>query len=51
MPQVPLPDEPKPWWELFDATQSDIEAIALILLTMYRRKKVRLDSKLNDLSI
>uniref|UniRef100_A0A0K0CVD6 CYCLIN domain-containing protein n=1 Tax=Angiostrongylus cantonensis TaxID=6313 RepID=A0A0K0CVD6_ANGCA len=40
-PQVPLPDKPRNWYELFDASDTDVHAIALMLLNMYTNQKVR----------
>uniref|UniRef100_A0A914W8V1 Cyclin N-terminal domain-containing protein n=1 Tax=Plectus sambesii TaxID=2011161 RepID=A0A914W8V1_9BILA len=39
-PPVSLPQEPFPWFELFDASDRDVQDIALILTQLYARKRV-----------
>lgn len=39
-PPVPLPKEPFPWYELYDASDRDVKAISLILVNLYSRSKV-----------
>ncbi|VDP12187.1 unnamed protein product [Heligmosomoides polygyrus] len=39
-PQVPLPDKPRHWYELFDASDTDVHTIAMMLLNMYANQKV-----------
>lgn len=39
MLQIPLPEEPEPWWELFDATIYDIEEVCRSVLSLYSRPK------------
>ncbi|ETN82322.1 Cyclin protein [Necator americanus] len=38
-PQVPLPDKPRNWYELFDASDTDVHTIAMMLLNMYANQK------------
>jgi hypothetical protein len=37
--QIPLPESPNPWWELFDATWSEIEEISRTIMNLYRMPK------------
>lgn len=37
---VPLPMRPKPWYELYDCTQEEIEGISMILIELYTHEKV-----------
>lgn len=41
-PQIPLPQSP-PWWLLFDADFEEMEAVALELLSLYKRPRVQLE--------
>jgi hypothetical protein len=33
---VPLPDQPEPWWELFDAEWTDLWSVAGQIMRLYR---------------
>ncbi|KJH50451.1 Ubiquinol-cytochrome C reductase hinge protein [Dictyocaulus viviparus] len=52
-PQVPLPDKPRNWYELFDASDTDVNAIALMLLNLYTNQKAvswrEMDEKIEKL--
>jgi hypothetical protein len=37
---VPLPDEPRPWFELYDSEEKDVRSIALMLTKLYTMPKV-----------
>ena len=37
--QIPLPLQPRPWWELFDVDKGDLIEISLVLLRQYKRTK------------
>ncbi|KIH68870.1 hypothetical protein ANCDUO_00790 [Ancylostoma duodenale] len=43
-PQVPLPDKPRNWYELFDASDTDVHTIATMLLNMYSNQKASFDA-------
>ncbi|RCN42500.1 Cyclin protein [Ancylostoma caninum] len=43
-PQVPLPDKPRNWYELFDASDTDVHTIATMLLNMYSNQKASFNS-------
>ncbi len=45
--EVPLPRRPRPWYELFNATTSEIHEIAYTILDLYRMEKVRVKSSLD----
>eukprot|EP01112_Ceratiomyxa_fruticulosa_P016303 TRINITY_DN4902_c0_g2_i1.p1 TRINITY_DN4902_c0_g2~~TRINITY_DN4902_c0_g2_i1.p1 ORF type:complete len:448 (-),score=96.41 TRINITY_DN4902_c0_g2_i1:12-1355(-) len=38
---LPLPEVPEPWWELFDTTWEEIEAIVLAITDLYSRPKAK----------
>ncbi|KAK6047888.1 Cyclin protein [Cooperia oncophora] len=44
-PQVPLPDKPRHWYELFDASDTDVHTIAMMLLNMYANQKIEAEQK------
>ncbi|CAG0914772.1 unnamed protein product [Notodromas monacha] len=49
---VPLPKNPRPWFELFDVTTSDVHDISVSLLKLYRIEKPdleKLERKVADL--
>ncbi|EYC42249.1 hypothetical protein Y032_0538g3139 [Ancylostoma ceylanicum] len=52
-PQVPLPDKPRNWYELFDASDTDVHTIATMLLNMYSNQKAvswrEMDEKIEKL--
>lgn len=52
-PQVPLPDKPRHWYELFDASDTDVHTIAMMLLNMYANQKAvswrEMDEKIEKL--
>ncbi|VDO23901.1 unnamed protein product [Haemonchus placei] len=52
-PQVPLPDKPRNWYELFDASDTDVHTIAMMLLNMYANQKAvswrEMDEKIEKL--
>ncbi|WKY12037.1 hypothetical protein Q1695_003530 [Nippostrongylus brasiliensis] len=52
-PQVPLPDKPRNWYELFDASDTDVHTIAMMLLNMYANQKAvswrEMDDKIEKL--
>ena len=37
---VALPKNPSPWFEIFDATERDINSICQVLLELYTKKEV-----------
>jgi hypothetical protein len=37
---VPLPKDPYPWYELYDASDRDVKTISEILMRLYQRVKV-----------
>jgi len=35
--QIPLPERPKPWWELFDTTWNDIVVIGRLVMELFNK--------------